>query len=174
MLTHWGRATHICVGRLTTIGSDNGLSPGRRQAIIWTNAGILLIGPPGTNFSEILIEIYTFSFKKMRLKGSSAKWRLFRLGLNELSRLSMTSGIVHARFTKGWPERLDRVGLYIHVYGSLVWPRAVYSEVYFLLILIFTCWRASRIERFNFRKHSIYLRNYVMKNSSPKCITIKH
>ena len=42
-LTHWGRATHICVGKLTTIGSDDGLSPGRRQAIIRTNAGILLI-----------------------------------------------------------------------------------------------------------------------------------
>ena len=73
-LTHWGRVTHIRVGKLTIIGSDNGLSPGRRQAIIWTNAGILLIG---TNFSELLIEIYTFSFKKMHLKMSSAKWRLF-------------------------------------------------------------------------------------------------
>ena len=56
-LTHWGRVTHICVNKLTMIGSDNGLSPGRRQAIIWTNAGILLIGPLGTNFSKILIEI---------------------------------------------------------------------------------------------------------------------
>ena len=54
-LTHWGRATHICVSKLTIIGSDNGLSPERRHAIIWTNAGILLIGPLGTNFSEILI-----------------------------------------------------------------------------------------------------------------------
>ena len=52
-LTHWGRVTHICVGKLTIIGSDNGLSPERRQAIIWTNAGILLIGSLGTNFSEI-------------------------------------------------------------------------------------------------------------------------
>ena len=34
--------THVCVGNLTIIGSDNGLSPGRRQAIIWTSAGILL------------------------------------------------------------------------------------------------------------------------------------
>ena len=50
--------THICVGKLTIIGSDNGLSPGRRQAIIWTSAGILLIGPKGTNFSKILIEIF--------------------------------------------------------------------------------------------------------------------
>ena len=47
--------THICVSNLTIIGSDNGLSPGRRQAIIWTNAGLLLIGPLETNFSEILI-----------------------------------------------------------------------------------------------------------------------
>ena len=83
-LTHWGRATHMCVGKLTTIGSENGLSPGRRQAIIWTNAGILIIGPLGTNFSEILIGIQTFSFRKMHLKISSAKWRPFCLGLNEL------------------------------------------------------------------------------------------
>ena len=76
-LTHWGRATHICVGKLTTIGSDNSLSPGRRQAIIWTIAGILLIGPLKTNFSEILIGIQTFSFKKMHLKMSCAKWRPF-------------------------------------------------------------------------------------------------
>ena len=66
------------------IGSDNGLSPVRRQAIIGTNAGILLIGPLGTNFSEILIGIQTFSFKKLRLKTGSAKWRLFCLGLSEL------------------------------------------------------------------------------------------
>ena len=59
--------THICVGKQSIIGSDNGLSPGGRQAIIWTIAGILLIGPLGTNFSEILIEIHTFSFKKMHL-----------------------------------------------------------------------------------------------------------
>ena len=74
--------THICVDKLTTIGSDNGLSPGRHQTIIWTNAGILSIGHLGTNFSEILIEVKIFSFKKMRLKVSSAKWRPFCLGLN--------------------------------------------------------------------------------------------
>ena len=44
---------HICVGNLTIIVSDNGLLPSRRQAIIWTNAGILLIELLGTNFSEI-------------------------------------------------------------------------------------------------------------------------
>ena len=77
VLTHWGRVTHICVGKLIIIGSDNGLSPDRRQAFIWTNSGLLLIGPLGTNFSEISIEILTFSFRKMRLKVSSAKRRPF-------------------------------------------------------------------------------------------------
>ena len=86
MLTHWGRVTHICVGNLTIIGSDNVLSPDRRQAIIWTNAGILLIGPLGTNFIEMLIEIHTFSFKKMHLKMSFAKWRPSCLGLNVLKK----------------------------------------------------------------------------------------
>ena len=83
-LTHWGEVTHICVSKLTIIGSDNGLSPGRRQAIIWTNAGILLTWTLGTNFGEISNEIHEFSFKKMHLKISSAKWRPFCLGLNVL------------------------------------------------------------------------------------------
>ena len=83
--THWGRVTHLCVGKLTIIGSDNGLSPVRRQAIIWTNAGILLIGPLGTKFNQIVIAIHTFSFTKMHLKLSSAKWRPFCLGLNMLT-----------------------------------------------------------------------------------------
>ena len=42
LLPHWGRVTHIYVNEPTIIGSDNALSSGRRQAIIWTNAGILL------------------------------------------------------------------------------------------------------------------------------------
>ena len=92
MLTHWGWVTQICVGKLTNIGSNNGLSPGRRQAIIWTNAGILLIGPLGTNFSEFLIVIHTFSFSKMHLKISSAKWRPFCLSLNVLTLLVLKLG----------------------------------------------------------------------------------
>ena len=76
-LTHWGRVTPICVSNRTIFGSDNGLSPSRRQAIIWANAEILLIGPLGTNFSEISIEIHIFSFKKMHLKISSENGDLF-------------------------------------------------------------------------------------------------
>ena len=52
-----------------SIGSDNGLSPIRRQAITCTNAGLLLIGLLGTNFTVVLL----FSFKEMHLKMSSAK-----------------------------------------------------------------------------------------------------
>ena len=85
LLSHWGRVTHICVGKTTIIGSDNGLSPGWRQAIIWTNGGILSIGPLGTNFNEILIGIQKFSMKKMHFKVLSAKWRPSCLSLNMLS-----------------------------------------------------------------------------------------
>ena len=65
-LTHWGRVTRLYVSNLTIIGSDNGLSLGGRQAITRTNAEILLIRPLETNFSEILIEIYIVSFKKLQ------------------------------------------------------------------------------------------------------------
>ena len=81
LLIHWGRVTHICVGNLIIIGSDNGLSLCRCQAIIWTNAGMLLIRTLGTHFSEMFIKMHTFSCKKMHLKMSSGKCRPFSLGL---------------------------------------------------------------------------------------------
>ena len=86
-LTHWGWVAHIC--KLTIIDSDKGAKLDRRQTIIWTNVGILLIGPLGKNFSEILIKIYTFSFRKMHLKMSSGKWRPFCFGLNVLTHLRL-------------------------------------------------------------------------------------
>ena len=57
--THWGPLNNLSI-----IGSDNGLSPGLHHAIIWTNAGILLIGPLGIKFNEILIEIHTVHSRK--------------------------------------------------------------------------------------------------------------
>ena len=111
-LTHWGRMTYICVRKQTNIGSDNGLSPGRRQAIIWTNAVILLIGTLGTNFSEILIEIRIFSFKKMGLKVSSAKWRPFCLGLNVLN--------LFIGHTQKWRWKFNAEHLYINQW-ELFW-----------------------------------------------------
>ena len=100
VLTHWGRVARICVSNLTIIGSDYGLSPDRRQAIIWTNAGILLIGPMGTNFSEILIEIYTFPFTKMHLKMSSGKWPPFCLDLNVLALLFLDKVMAKVKQSK--------------------------------------------------------------------------
>ena len=113
--------THICVGKLTIIGSDNGLSPGRRQAIIWTNAGILLIGPLETNFSEILSEIQSFSFKKMYLEMSSGKWRPCCLGLNVLNRDRHTT-IVLA------PQSEDKSSNIYDLYNSQ--NASVYCEYY--------------------------------------------
>ena len=83
-LTHWGRVTHNCVSKLTIIVSDNGLSPGWRQAIIRSIAGILWIESVETIFSEILIKIHAFSFRKMHLKMSSGKWLPSCLGINVL------------------------------------------------------------------------------------------
>ena len=77
--THQGRVTHICGNDI--IGSDNGLAP--------TNAGILLIAPLGTNFSEKLIETFTFSFKKMHLRMSSGIRQPFCLGLNVLRQVTI-------------------------------------------------------------------------------------
>ena len=64
VLTHWGQAMHICISKIIIIGSDNGLSPGRRQAIIWTDAWMLLIGPLGTNFNEIDSKFIYFHSRK--------------------------------------------------------------------------------------------------------------
>ena len=75
----------MCVNKLTIIGSDNGLSPGRHQAITWTNAGILLIRTLESNLSEISRKNYTFSFRKMHLNLSSAKVGPFGPGEDELT-----------------------------------------------------------------------------------------
>ena len=84
-LTHWGWAMHICFSRLTIIGSNIGLLSGQCQAIIWNNNGLLLIVTLGSNFNEILIEMYIFSLWKMHLNISSVKWWPFCLSLNVLN-----------------------------------------------------------------------------------------
>ena len=87
LLTYLGRVTHICVRKIIIIGSDNGLSTGWCQAIISTNHVIFLVGPLETNYSAILIEIPTFSFKKIHLNMLSGKWRPLCIGLNLLTPL---------------------------------------------------------------------------------------
>ena len=91
VLTHWDRVMHICVSKVTTIGSDNGLSPGQHLAILWTNAGILLVGPLKINFSANLIKIDTISFKKMHLNMSFGKWQPFCLSLNVLTHCGLVT-----------------------------------------------------------------------------------
>ena len=89
---------HICVCNLFIIVSVNGLLPGQCQAIIWNNDGILLNGPLGTNFSEILIEIYTFSFKKMHLKILSGICWPFCFGYNMLITISAADNLVLTQY----------------------------------------------------------------------------
>ena len=140
-LTHWGLVTHICVGNLTIIGSDNDLSPGRRQAIIWTNAGISLIGPLGTNFSEILIGIQKLSFKKMPLEMSSAKWHLFGLGLNVLILSTWTSAMAWCLYGAKSPAILVITRAWNQYY---TWIMHFYTDVYgrylFRTIFIIILW----------------------------------
>ena len=73
--------THICVTKLTIIGSDNGLSPGRRRPIVWTNAGILL--DPMNTFQWHFNRNWNSSLKKMHLKMSYEKCRPLCRGLHE-------------------------------------------------------------------------------------------
>ena len=148
VLTYWGRVTHICVSKLTIIGSDHGLSPGPCQAIIWTNAGILLIRTLGTNFSEILGKFHSFSFKKMRLKISSAKGRLFSLELNELECVNIyatpkfTALIELARFSKILDISVKLQVLFVWIslcafvyYGHIQWKTYWISRN-----LYYKCW----------------------------------
>ena len=93
--------THICISNLTIIGADNDLSPGRHQAIIWTNAGILSFQTIGKNSSKT----HTFSFKKMHLKMSSVILQQFCLCPNvsrgELDTGNIDQGIMK-KSTRKW------------------------------------------------------------------------
>ena len=108
-ITHWGRVTHICVGKPTIIVSDNGLSPGRRQAIIWNNAGILLIGPLGTklqwNFnpnSYIFIQENALENIVCEMASilSRPQWDKLLSSVHPQSRAHST--VVHIVYTQAW------------------------------------------------------------------------
>ena len=99
--------THICFSELTPIGSDNSLLPGQHQAIIWTNVELLWMRLQGTYFNEISTKIQTFSFNKMHLYVSSAKWQPFYLSLNvlidcslKLNKLQLSSFITQSNITQ--------------------------------------------------------------------------
>ena len=93
MWTHRSWVTYICVGNLTTIGSDKGLSPGQRQAITWTNVGILLIGPPRNKLQwNVYRNSYIFT-QENSFEIVVCKWRPFCLGLNVLTHRSWVTYI---------------------------------------------------------------------------------
>ena len=84
-LTHWSRVTHICFSKLTITGSDNGWSPGRRQAIVWNNVGILLIRTLWTHFWwNIKRNSYIF-FQENALKNIVCEMAAILSRLNVLS-----------------------------------------------------------------------------------------
>ena len=125
-LTHWGRVTHICVGKLTIIGSENGLSPIRRQAIIWTNAELLSIGSLRTNFSEMVIKMQQFTLQKMHLKMSSAKRRLCCLGRNVLTN---QRGTVVDTLPCNWSAASSLEGTYWIMSDVVTWSEEKFSLI---------------------------------------------
>ena len=149
-LTHWGRVTHICVSKLTIIDSDNGLSPGRRQAIIWTNTEILLIWPYGTNFSEISIDIKTFSFKKIHSKMSSGKWRPFCLGVNVLNPKPIS---VFLRWRRILVQSKYLV-LFNELYLQYLWSNITNRILYSVLLYLSTILRLFNIHIYIYMKHT--------------------
>ena len=74
---------HICISKLSTIGSVNGLLPAGARPLFEPMLGYWQLNL-GINFNEILIKICTFSFKKMHLKMLSGKWWPFCLCLSVL------------------------------------------------------------------------------------------
>ena len=86
-LTHWGRVTHICVVDLGHHWFRYWLvacsAPSHYLNLCWNIVY--------WTFRHKLqwIGIQSFSFKKLHLQMSSAKWRLFCLGLNELKTMKV-------------------------------------------------------------------------------------
>ena len=142
-LTHRGLVTHICLSKLTIIGSDNGLSPGRHQAITWTNAGILFIRALRIHFSEIVSEIHTFSFQKIHLKMSSAKWRQFCLDLNLLTRWGRTKRadiFVDEIFNTSCDRYTGYISFHFLGIFPFSWWNVLLSFIVYLHMQIILCW----------------------------------
>ena len=132
--------------KLSITGSDNGLSSDRRQAIIWTNASILIIGTLGTNFNEILIEIHKCSFRKIPFKMSSGKWRPSCLGLNVLINFVRTVSVKQDNLCvlcktiavspkQGWATYTHTRSTWVMIFGTHTLLTLVSSKVIVLLLV---------------------------------------
>ena len=60
-VTYQSLVTHICVKNKPIIGWDNGMSPVCYQAIVWTNAGWLIVGP--MEFAELCKQYFVYIFR---------------------------------------------------------------------------------------------------------------
>ena len=122
---------YICVSKLTNIGSDNGLAPTRRQATIWTNAGILLIGPWGTNLWNRNWNSYIF-IQEMHVNIMSGKLHSFCRGLNLL-----TDGLSALR-RRHW-HHIKYIYMYIYVY-IYIHPRFPVMSIYMSIYIVTWLW----------------------------------
>ena len=119
------------------IGSDNGLSSVRRQAIIWNNVGILSIEPLGTNFNEILIEIQIFLFKKCIWK-----CRLKNVNLKIINVNKVFNGTGNQVFLLSSVWVVWAGGVWVCYHTKYIWngttPQYIFDQVlYFFSLLLF-------------------------------------
>ena len=128
ILIYWWQVTHICVSKLTLIGSDKGLVPGKRQATIWTNAGILFIGHMGTNFNKISIDIHIFSFKQTYFKMSSGKCRRCCLCLNVLGPYLLNFRKHHGVCGLSFAGIQHQMTINCYVHYSFLWESNIVSK----------------------------------------------
>ena len=102
---------HTCISKLTMVGSDD-LSPGRRQAIIWTSAGILLSGTLGTNFNETLTRRNSYIF----IQGNA-----FENIINKMADILSLPQCVHAlKAEQTWPLSTFHKFSHVSVYQRLI------------------------------------------------------
>ena len=140
--------THIYASVIwVSIGSDNGLSPDRCQAIIWTNAGILLIWPLGTTLSETSIVVYISSFKEMHLKMLSVKCHPFFLSLNVLGinqRKQRTSDIMPIQNSLNFADNIFKClneDIWISTKMSLKYnPKKLFDKLWLIPLLVGWHW----------------------------------
>ena len=164
--------THRCVSNnLIIIGPDNGLVPTRRQAIMWANAGIILIRTLGVNFTEILSEINIFWYKKMHLRISSAKRWQFRLGLNVLNGSRGGDRSKQTDIAHNWDYNYRRFPTCLIIRSLFDWHVILHVKQ---VSLTLTCWitlRKASIEMCIFTRCGVMLSHFVVKGPPSKHMT---
>ena len=98
------------------------------------NSDLVSIGTLGTNFSEIGIKIQNFSFMKMHLKMSSAKWQTFCPGRDVFKDRSCISlAIVHNLCAVAWWNELPSQNC---MKLTLIWIHVTYFSFNLMIYLI--------------------------------------